>query len=524
MNRKRHFFKPDQVDDQVDQFSLPAPRALIQKQAQESEQQDGQDAHVSEQDDSRQDVSTQLVQELQAYYQSERQQNQDFLEHAWWRIVAHQSAKHATPQAGKAVSSTPPLRFSPERIALMQDQNSRGKRFARSVSMFAASLVAVVLVGTLIATLALSHNTSQKNAVGSGKTPTPTPTATATPVPEGSVVHTQQSPAGMRSYNLAWSLDSSRVATLSDDSSGRNAQVQIWDATTGGDVLTIPFATTWSDVSWSPTGKYLALTNLQEIVIVNAQTGAVVNTLKNDAYVAPSARVTGTGTVPLASFMPNGGGYGFFGSAWASDDATMAVTISYFTSTKVELLDPLTGAVKTTLTSPSGQLGGLSFSSDGQYLLASEEQQLVVWRLSSKSIVYQQNLDEGDNVAWQPGTHNLAVSFLFPAKVQLWNIDTHKLVTTYAGINIFAWSPDGKELAGRGSVPPGLSPTRQATSAAASGSAQVTIIDAASGATVATYTGSAASVSNINWSPDGHYIATLEFDGSNSSVVRVWVA
>src|SRR4029079_18654231 len=125
-----------------------------------------------------------------------------------------------------------------------------------------------------------------------------------------------------------------------------------------------------------------------------------------------------------------GGGYGFFGSAWASDDATMAVTISYFTSTKVELLDPLTGAVKTTLTSPSGQLGGLGFSSDGQYLLASEEQQLVVWRLSSKSIVYQQNLDEGHNVAWQRGTHNLAVAFLFPAKVQLWNIDSPKLGTT----------------------------------------------------------------------------------------------
>src|SRR6185503_11360235 len=105
MNRKRHFFKPDQVDDQVDQFSLPAPRALIQKQAQESEQQDGQDAHVSEQDDSRQDVSTQLVQELQAYYQSERQQNQDFLEHAWWRIVAHQPAKHALP-AGEPRSAT----------------------------------------------------------------------------------------------------------------------------------------------------------------------------------------------------------------------------------------------------------------------------------------------------------------------------------------------------------------------------------------------------------------------------------
>lgn len=529
MNRNRHFFKPDQVDEQVDQFSLklPIPRAIVQKHAQEPEQQDMQDVQTSEQAESRQNMSTRLVQELQAYYQSERQQNQDFLEHAWWRIVALQPAKHATPQAEKAASTSPLVRFSPERMKLMQDPNSRGKRFARSVSMLAASLVAVVLVGALIAVLLLSHHTPQKSMLGAGQTstPVPTPTATATtttttPLPGnvGSVIHTQKSPTGMRSYNLAWSSDSSRIATLSDNTDGANVQLQIWDATTGSDLLTVPFTTSFDDINWSPTGKYLALTNLQEIVIVNAQTGSVVNTLTNDAFnqAFGGRPASGTSMAPLASFMPDGGGYGSYASVWSPDGTTLAVSISYSASTKVEFLDPLTGAVKTTLSAPYGELMGLAYSSDGQYLVASNSH-LVVWRLSSKAIVYQQDLSNGANVVWQPGTHNLAIPLMFPAKVQLWNMDTHKLVTTYTGINEIAWSPDGKELAGLVSGPPPLqTPT--------SGTAQVTIIDAASGSPVYTYKSSAASIFGVNWSPDGHYIATVEFDASNSGVIRVWAA
>lgn len=524
MNWKRHFFKPDQVDDQVDQFSLPAPRALFQRQVQEPEQQGEQDVHASEQAESRRDVSTQLVQELQAYYQSERQQNQDFLEHAWWRIVAHQPAKHATPQIEKAASSSPLVRFSPERMNLMQDQNSRGKRFARRVSTLAASLVAVVLVGTLITVLTLSHRAPQSSAVGAGQTPTPTATAAATtttaPLPGnvGSVIHTQKSPTGMRSYKLAWSSDSNRIATLSDDTNGADVKLQIWDATTGGHLLTVPFTTSFDDISWSPTGKYLALDNLQEVVIVNAQTGSVVNTLTNDAFnqAFRSQPASGTGMTPLASFMPDGGGYGSYSSVWSPDGATLAVSVSYLSSTKVEFLDPLTGAVKTTLSAPYGELMGLAYSSDGQYLVASNSH-LVVWRLSSKSIVYQQDLSNGVDVVWQPGTHNLAIPLMSPTSVQLWNMDTHKLVTTYTGINVVAWSPDGKELAGYVSGPP---PMQTSTS----GSAQVTIIDAASGKQVYTYKSSAASIFEVNWSPDGHYIATVEFGGSNSGVIRVWVA
>ena len=55
------------------------------------------------------------------------------------------------------------------------------------------------------------------------------------------------------------------------------------------------------------------------------------------------------------------------------------------------------------------------------------------------------------------------------------------------------------------------------------GLSKVTLIDAASGKSVATYESQGTAIYALAWSPTGDYIATVEH-GSSSNVIRVWIA
>ena len=90
MTQKHDSFKPDRVDEQVDQLSLnlSGERATGQQQTRESTPKD-------ERIEFQQEARTRFVRELQAYYQIEFQQHQQFLEHAWQQITAHQIAEQA---------------------------------------------------------------------------------------------------------------------------------------------------------------------------------------------------------------------------------------------------------------------------------------------------------------------------------------------------------------------------------------------------------------------------------------------
>ena len=137
----------------------------------------------------------------------------------------------------------------------------------------------------------------------------------------------------------------------------------------------------------------------------------------------------------------------------------------------------------------------------------------MVWKVSTQAIAFQQNDYQVDTIAWQPGTHNLARALLFPAKTQVWDIRSQKLLKTYTNVTAFIWSPDGKELA---SYTPPLSRPGQPAN-------KVAIIDAASGAQVALYRGQHYSINSVSWSLDGRYIAT----GESSSIgdqILVWIA
>jgi len=393
------------------------------------------------------------------------------------------------------------------------------KPFARLLNALAAVLVATLLVGMLVTVLALSHtHQSTKGASGKTVTATTTPTATATPLPAGSVVYTQSPPKGTNVFPyVAWSPDSKRIATLVVNMLSQKTQLQIWDATTGGDLQTVPLADDLNEVLWSPTGRYLALSNLQTIVIVDSQTGSIVNTINFNPTTASSTSVAGQSL--LSSRFPYAGGVGFYSVAWTPDGTSLAIAVSYGTSGKVELVNPVTSTVNVTFSANASTIAtALSFSTDGQYLAVSypNDSRIVVWKVSTQAIAFQQNDVQAETIAWQPGTHTLAREVLFPASVQLWDIGSKKLVKTYSGITSFIWSPDGKELAAYTSLADTNGRPNTKTG-------EVTILDAASGTQVALYKSQHPDIYAVFWSPDGRYLASAE-PGSTGNQILVWIA
>jgi WD40 repeat protein len=419
------------------------------------------------------------------------------------RLVTHMARRDATSSSGLQTHE----RFLQEGMRFMQtpyptNDHAKGK-IRKRISLIAATLVAALLVGLLVATLTLGHN-HQRPSVATGQTPTPT--ATATPVPPGTIVHTQSPmPGTSLGMSVAWSPDSTRIATLAFSARSEQEQLQIWDATTGGHLLNVPLDNSFDTILWSPAGKYLALSTLSTIEIIDSQSGKLVDTIPYNQPAIPQSAITGRS--PLASLMPAGGGFGFYSMAWTPDGTSLAVNVSDITTGKVELINPVTGAVNKVFSARASSVGmSLAFSSDGQYLAAAyyNISRVVVWNVATKAVVFERDDFQVTDLAWQPGTHNLARAVLYPSEVQLWDIPANKLLKTYPGNNSFAWSPDGKELATYVSL------MNEAFPPAKKQAGKITILKATSGGQVAVYTSQNKSIANVVWSPDGRYLASTE--------------
>lgn len=529
MTQDHHFFTPERVDEQIEQFSRRLPgeaEHLPQSEAfARVETRRFGEALAGAESQSEQDASTRLVRELQAYYQGEYQQNRAFLAQARRRIAAHRFSRYEGAQERTPVPA-PVLKFSQGRIRMNQHTRAidhpAGRKLARPLSLLAAVLVAGLLVGTLAMVLTLSH-AQQTSQGGSGKkaTATSVPTATPTSIPAGKVVHTQHAPAGMNfTPPLAWSPDGKHIATVAINLQTEKTQLRIWDATTGGNLLTASLTVNMYNVQWSPTGKYVELDNGQVIMIANSQTGTIVKTINYQNQAA--FNVPGAGPSALASYVPLSSGYGIYAITWAPDGLSLAATISSPGSSKVVLLNSLTGAVNATIDQQSSIMADvLAFSSDGKYLAGSytNESKVVVWNVATRQVVTQvAQGHQAFKLAWQPGTHHLAAGLLFPASVQLWDVDSQKLLKTYVGHAALAWSPDGKELALYKDLKDQFSGSHVKDNT-------VTIVNASTGAQVGLYTSQNknTTVYAVYWSPDGRYLASSEMKADTNLVV-VWTA
>ncbi|GER87224.1 hypothetical protein KDW_13860 [Dictyobacter vulcani] len=495
MTQNRDFFTPESVDEQIEQFSSHQPA-----------NEDGQDA------------SARLVKRLQAVYQADYEQNRAFLARARRRIAAHQFAKYDVNQARSPMDSASILRFSQERTRKMQSshsaEQSTARRLSRSLGLLAAVLVAVLLVSTLAVVLTLNRGQQGSQGISRAKA-TATSAPRPTPVSVGTILYTQKSPAGTNFGSAAWSPDGMRMVTSAIDLKTARTLLYIWNAASGKNLMTIPLdVADLGNVLWSPTGKYLVLSNLQTIVIVDSQTGAIVKTIN---YQEPTAfNVSGVHQSLLSSAVSLGGGFGFYSVAWSPDGASLAVDVSNITSGNVVLLDPRTGAVKTTFSAQAAPIGlALAFSSDGKYLAVSysNDSKIVVWSVATQQVVFVLGNAQAMTIAWQPGTHNLARSTF--TSIELWDVNAQKLLKTYKVLSAFAWSPDGKELA--------VYTSPFANPFSGTKASKVTILDADTGAQVGLYISQNRTIFSASWSPDGRSIATSESSASSNQIV-VWAA
>jgi predicted Ser/Thr protein kinase len=259
---------------------------------------------------------------------------------------------------------------------------------------------------------------------------------------------------------LAFSPDGKRVA-----STGRDGTVQLWDRSTGRDVLPLDGAgrLVWS-VAFSPDGKWLATAaGGGEVRVWDASTGQKVGQIEAGATataLSPDGTRLATagkdhavrvwdaaggrplltlrghaGPVTRLAFSPDGKRL-----AGASADRTVSVW------------DAATGQLQLTLRGHGGAVRGLAFSPDGQRLAsASDDKTVKVWdaRAGRNLLTLRGHTGAAHAVAFSPDGLRLA-SGSADRTVRVWDAATGLEVLSLPGqasaVLEVGFSPDGRRL------------------------------------------------------------------------------
>ncbi len=417
----------------------------------------------------------------------------------------------APPQAGLALTYPP-----------RPPQGNGYPDGRRRASLLVTTLVMLVLIGSMVFVL----HTFNAGGISGSKGVTATSSSSPTNSARNPIVYATPSSSNFE-HGLAWSHDGKRLAVLNQENA------QIWDATTGGHLLTIPASGRQpvNDLmAWAPNGKWLAIVNNSAITIVDAQTGALVHQFPNSSLA--ETQPASQGSYLSALFPDSGGGVVVSGLAWSPNSHLLAVTTASINAFErlFFILNAQTGAVMHRFPeTESNWITVASWSSDGTYLAAvvmsagsqSEEEMAWVWNMSTYQVVFKQKLGSfspgviqlGDQLVWQPQSDNLALAEGVGAgwdssSIGLWDVARHTLIKSYpqANTNLLTWSPDGKYLAlvvrtihADTSKKPAKITTKQ----------EVVALDAQSGQRAVVFQqANAMAIAVIAWSPDGKYIAT----------------
>ncbi len=289
-------------------------------------------------------------------------------------------------------------------------------------------------------------------------------------------------------YAVSWSPDGKLIA-----SGGRDESVQVWDATSGKQVLNYPGHSHWigkglvQAVMWSPDGKHIASGSWDKTVRVwDVDTGSTLSTYRSYYDVVEAV-------------------------AWSPDGKYIA---SGNRNGTVHVWDVANGKNIRTFrghyaNDPNVDIVAVAWSPDGKRVAsASWDRTVKVWNALKKIkkndyLIFRGHSAEVNTLAWSPDGTRIA-SGGRDDLVRVWDSTNGGLYLTYRGHRGYvvgiAWSPDGARIASAGA------------------DKTVQVWEAATGKHICTYTGHNERVNAVEWSPDGTRIAS----GSNDKTVQVW--